>query len=267
MAPNNVVIISSCRASCPWALKRAIFIILLLVIVSLSGCSMRGAGFTPNPANPTRTIAVLPMYNVTTSLDGAEFVREKFTKELGKRHYAVMETAKVNSILQEQTGISLGSQLEMTSPEVLGEILGVDALIYGYLLDFDDVILGLYNARVVRAGFKMVDASTGEVLWSNGKGIKFIIVAGDLGLVAGIGKEIVDTTGGFDDLDKIHGLEGIGGLNDWSTVPIVTEKIKDAAILTLGSLVAGKVLGVHLHHEASLMVKEVVRGLPIGPGQ
>ena len=102
------------------------------------------------------------MYNLTNNLDGAEYVRERFTEELARRQYAVMETGKVNSILQEQTGISLGSQLEMTTPQVIGEILGVDALIYGYLLDFDDVILGIYNARVVRAAFKMVDVSYGQ---------------------------------------------------------------------------------------------------------
>ena len=92
---------------------------------------------------------------MTNNLDGAEYVRERFTKELDRHQYAVMEPARVTSVLQEQTGITLGSQLEMTSPEVIGEILGVDALVYGYLLDFDDIIFGIYNARVVRAAFKL----------------------------------------------------------------------------------------------------------------
>ncbi|MEE9542234.1 MAG: GNA1162 family protein [Thermodesulfobacteriota bacterium] len=209
---------------------------------------------------------MLPMYNVTTSIDGAEFVRKKFTEELGRRHYTVMDTAEVNSILQEQTGISLGSQLEMITPEVLGEILGVDALVYGYLLDFNDITLGIYNARVVRAGFKMVDTSTGKVLWSRGKGMKFVIVAEDIGIVAAIAKEIIDR-GGSNDLDKIHGIEDIDGLTDWSIVPIEAEKVSEAAIWSVGSMVVTKAFGVHLHHEASLMVKAVVRGLPVGPGQ
>jgi len=242
-------------------------VILLLVIVFLSGCGSRAYRVAPNPGNPTRTVAVLPMYNVTTSIDGADYVRKQFTKALGRRHYAVMDTAEVNSILQEQTGISLGSQLEMTTPEVLGEILGVDALVYGYLLDFDDITLGLYNARVVRAGFKMVDTATGKVLWSGAKGIKFIIVAGNAGLIAGIGKELIDSAGGFDDFDKIHGIEDIKGLNDWSTVPVAVEKTRDAAILSVGSMVVTKVLGVHLHYEASLMLNELVRDLPAGPGR
>lgn len=241
-------------------------LIVLLILFSLYGCSSVPIRVAPNPANPTRTVAVLPMYNVTNSLDGAEYVRERFSKELASRQYVVMEISRVNSILQEQTGISLGSQLEMTTPQVIGEILGVDALVYGYLLDFDNVILGIYNARMVRAGFKMVDVSSGNVLWSGGKGVKFVLFSGDLGFLATLGKEIVDAGGGFDDFDKIKGLEDIGGLTDWTVVPVPVENAGDAAILTLGALVVGKTLGIHLHHEANVMVQELIRGMPAGPG-
>ncbi len=241
-------------------------LIVLLIIFFLSGCSSVGVRVAPNPANPTRTVAVLPMYNVTNSLDGAEYVRERFSEELVRRQYVVMEISEVNSILQEQTGISLGSQLEMTSPQVIGEILGVDALVYGYLLDFDNVILGIYNARIVRAGFKMVDVSSGSVLWSGGKGVKFVLFAGDAGFFATLGKEIIDAQGGFDDFETIKGLEDIGGLTDWTVVPVPVDNMKEAAVLTLGALVIGKTLGVHLHHEANVMVEELTRGLPAGPG-
>ena len=165
-------------------------LIVLLIIFSLSGCSSMGVRIAPNPANPTRTVAVLPMYNMTNNLDGAEYVRERFSEELARRQYAVMETAETNSILQEQTGISLGSQLEMTTPQVIGEILGVDALVYGYLLDFDDIILGIYNARMVRAAFQGGRCKDRhEFLWSDVKGFKFVIFSGDVGFLATIAKE------------------------------------------------------------------------------
>ncbi len=241
-------------------------LIVFLILFSLYGCSSVPVRVAPNPTNPTRTVAVLPMYNITNSLDGAEYVRERFSKELAGRQYVVMDISEVNSILQEQTGISLGSQLEMTSPQVIGEILGVDALVYGYLLDFDNVILGIYNARIVRAGFKMVDASSGSVLWSDGKGVKFVLFSGGAGLLATIGKEIVDAGGGFDDFETIKGLEDIGGLNDWIVIPVEVDGAGDAAILTLGALVVGKTFGIHLHHEANVMVGELIRSLPAGPG-
>ncbi|MBE9531537.1 MAG: DUF799 family lipoprotein [Proteobacteria bacterium] len=237
--------------------------IVLLIIFSLSGCSSLGPTIRPNPANPIRTVAVLPMYNLTNNLDGAEYVRERFTEELSNRQYVVMDTAEVTSILQEQTGITLGSQLEMTSPEVIGEILGVDALVYGYLLDFDDIILGVYNARVVRAAFKAVNVRSGKLMWSNAKGFKFVIFSGDLGLLATIAKELVDSGESF---ETVKGLEDISGLNDWTTVPVPVESIENAAILTLGALVIGKAFGVHLHHESNVMIEELTRNIPAGPG-
>lgn len=241
-------------------------LIVLLILFSLYGCSSVGPMVRPDPYNPTRTVAVLPMYNVTNSLDGAEYVRKRFAKELANYQYDVMGIARVNSILQEQTGISLGSQLEMTTPQVIGEILDVDALVYGYLLDFDNVILGIYNARIVRAGFKMVDVDTGRVLWSDGKGVKFVLFSGGVGLLATIGKEVVDAGGGFDDFETVKGLEDISGLTDWIVIPVAVENAGDAAILTLGALVVGKTLGVHLHHEANVMVGELIRSMPPGPG-
>ena len=239
-------------------------IIVLLIIFSLSGCSSIGPRIAPNPANPNRTVAVLPMYNMTNSLDGAEYVRERFSKELSRHQYAVMDTAEVTSILQEQTGITLGSQLEMTSPDVIGEILGVDMLVYGYLLDFDDVILGLYNARIVRAAFKAVEVKTGRLLWSNAKGIKFVIFSGDVGLIVTIAKELVDSGESF---ETVKGLEDISGLNDWTTVPVPVDDIEDAVVLTLGALVIGKAFGIHLHHEANVMIEELIMNVPAGPGQ
>ncbi len=49
-------------------------------------------------------------------------------------------------------------------------------------------------------------------------------------------------------------------------MPVPVQEVKDAAILTLGALVVGKALGIHLHHEANVMIEELARGLPAGPG-
>ena len=63
-----------------------------------------------------------------------------------------------------------------------------------------------------------------------------------MGLIVTIGKEITDAGGGFDDFETVKGLEDIGGLNDWTVVPVPVEDFEEAAILTLGALVVGKAL-------------------------
>ena len=112
-----------------------------------------------------------------------------------------------------------------------------------------------------------MEVPSGRVLWSNAKGFKFVIFSGDMGLLATIAKEIVDVGGSTDSFETVRGLDDITGLTDWTIVPVPVEDVKSAAVLTLGALVVGKALGVHLHHEADIVVKELTRSIPAGPGR
>ncbi len=251
-------------------MRRAIFFLIIISLPGfLWGCRAGGDNwYSANPANPVRSVAVLPMYNVTNHVEGPEMVRKLVVELLEDKHYAVMPTGEVDKILQERMGITLGSQLEMTTPEALGAELKADALLYGYLLDFDDVIFGVYNSRAVRAGFRLVDAVSGSVIWSGGKGIKTVVVSGnDTGLAIGIGKELLDEAGGRSEIfDVIEGLDGVPGLTDWQIVPLAIGEAKETAVLVIGAKVLGKALGVHLKYESDLAVRGAMGGMPSGPG-
>lgn len=117
---------------------------------------------------PPESLAVLPFANFTTDLDGPVIVRFLFHKHLPKRGYKVIPIEAVDELLQKQ-GITDAGQLSAISPQELGEKLKVDALIYGDLLEFKYVTLGIYNTRTVHANFKMVDARTSKTLWEDEK--------------------------------------------------------------------------------------------------
>ncbi len=165
----------------PW--KKAVATVSLIGCLSLTACVTEPPiGAIPaNPTNPIRTVAVLPLINDTNDVDGPMYVREKLTKELESYHYAIKPMNEVDQILKEQMGITLGSQLDLTTPQKLCELLGVDGVFYGSLDDFSHKVLASYDVRRVRIRMKLVDCKTGQTVWKNGIGVKLVIV-GALGI-------------------------------------------------------------------------------------
>lgn len=139
--------------------KRVGTVYLLSVIMLFAiGCVPMKPRVTYNPSNPIKTVAVLPVLNHTTDVEAPEKLRLAFEKELGYFGYKSKPLAEVNQILKNELGITIGKQLDLTNPVELGKKLGVDAVIYGTLYDFDEKTTGVLDIRRVKAGFKMVIA-------------------------------------------------------------------------------------------------------------
>jgi len=91
---------------------------------------------------------------------------------LGQFFYVIKPASEVDQILKDQMGITLGSQLDLTTAQKLGQALGVDGVFYGSLDEFSEKITGVYNVKRVRLRSKLVNCKTGETVWKNGIGIK-----------------------------------------------------------------------------------------------
>jgi hypothetical protein len=206
------------------------------------------------------------MYNVTNDVEGPLLVRELMAERVEQGYYRTVPLDILDKELLEKTGITLGSQLELISPDKLGKILEVDGLLYGYLLDFEDVTTGLVNVKRVRAGFRLVQVSTGKTIWAEGLGVKSLFAAVDM---AAVSLPIILNEGGDSvPFSAIKGLSEIPGISEWHmTRVIVTEKAEGAAALYLGEKIFTHAFGVHLRLEAVDMVNRLVRTLPSGPGR
>ncbi len=217
----------------------------------------------PNPANPVRTIAVLPMYNATNDVDGPQMIRRMIFESAANLHYDAMPLDELDVKLSDSFGVTLGSQLDLLDPIALGEGLSVDALLYGYLLDFDTVTTGLYNVKKVRAGFKLIDAKTGRLIWANGRGVRSVVTSeGAAGrAVAGLAVP----SNNLDEFKTIKGIEAIPGLGDWKLISRQEKKAGDAAIFSLGERLITTAVGAHLKMESSEMLEAILAGFPAGP--
>ncbi|MBI4948805.1 MAG: DUF799 family lipoprotein [Deltaproteobacteria bacterium] len=246
-------------------MRKRLFVLSVFLLFIAAACVAPQRRVRPDPSNPVYTVAFLPMYNATNDVDGPRTVREAFFKRLDNMNYQPKPLSEVDQTLMDRMGITLGSQLELTSPKELGETLGVDGVIYGYLLNFDDVTTGLYNMKKVRAAFKLVDTRTGRVVWARGLGVKSALAGGDVGVGVTLLKEIKgDGLEGFKD---IKGLSEVPGLTDWQILRAgKTEKVEDAAMIAIGEKLFSKALGMHLKFETDEMIDKLRASFPAGPG-
>lgn len=252
------------------------FIACLLLLIVFIGCAAPKRYVQPNPANPIKTIAVLPMVNQTNDIEGPEKVRAMFAERLPEWQYVVKPISEVNQILRDELGITLGSQLDMTTPQELGQKLGVDGVIYGALFDFDEKITGVLNIRKVRAGFKLVDTKTGSVVWGNGQGVRSEtrMAKGDTGALAGVASEVSKAQ------DRSEGKEmkeaaDYPGVQNWHSLPpeeAISEQVgKGGALAAFASGLAEKAIkkaaGVFLARESEIMLGMIFSSIPPGPGK
>lgn len=221
----------------------------------LMSCALPAHTIAPNPSNPINTVAVLPIYNATNDVEGPRTVRELTEKRVQRWHYNSKPLSEVDQILKDQMGITLGSQLDLTTAQKLGAALGVDGVLYGYLLNFDDITTGIYNEKRVRAGFRLVDTKTGKVVWAGGRGVR-----NESGAAGSIASSRDDGIGG---LKSVPGIAEIPRLDEWEKAG----EASDASfMMAMGGKLLDKATGGYLKAETEAMLNKVFGNFPAGRG-
>ena len=230
------------------------FFFLVVLTSAIGGCAIPHMPLPTDPSNPLKRVALLPMKNDTSDVDGPNTVRAKMVEALTKRSYVVMDTKESDQILRDRMGINLGGQLELTTPQKLGETLGVEGVLYGELIDFDETITGLYNAKKVRGKFKLVSTMTGQPLWERGLGVK--TEQGTSGLASSLVKL------------GARAADAREKEAPWVTIQSQTTNQSTGSSfgMGLGLSLLSKAIGSHLDTESKELARLVTDNLPWGPG-
>ncbi len=230
------------------------FLLLVLLTSVIGGCAIPHMALPTDPSNPLKRVAVLPMKNDTNDVDGPDVVRQKMAEALTNRSYVVQDLKETEQILRDRMGISLGGQLELTTAQKLGETLGVDGVLYGTLMDFDETTTGVYNARKVRGKFKLVSTAMSQTVWERGLGVKS--EQNTTGLASGLTTLAARAA---DARDKEA---------PWVLLSSTTtnQSLKDSFIMGLGTKLLTKAIGIHLDYESKELARRVTDNLGWGPG-
>jgi len=128
--------------------------IIFLLAIMLIACGPSAKFVSPDYEKP-QTIALLPINNQTTDVNGAMVFRNLLYEKLRDKKYAkLLDIAVVDSLLNEQ-GITDGGQLTTISKEELFQALSVDGLLFLDLLACDYQTLGFSETRKVEANCKL----------------------------------------------------------------------------------------------------------------
>ena len=138
------------------------------MILLLGGCAGRPHySLVPDyKAKPPRSIAVLPAQNETVNLKAPEEFRPLVHSAITAKGYETPGIADIDKKLHEK-GIHEGGQIHSLTPQELGKLLGVEAVLYTTVTEFSTSYLVAYASMTVGARFELKDAKTGEKLWES----------------------------------------------------------------------------------------------------
>jgi TolB-like protein len=133
----------------------------LLLAVTAAGCNTasrtwRAEGLS---ADGMGTVAIIPFENLAGYPNAGHVMADLLEAELLARGAPdLMPGTEVREALAEHEGTVL-------SPEALGRVLGVDAVIVGRVTEYKYKV-SLGEEPAVGVSVRLIDTATGEVLWS-----------------------------------------------------------------------------------------------------
>ena len=154
-------------------MKKSIIIALigLLFIFGNLSCAIRKIiNPLPNPAvldeeQLPHKVAILPFVNKTPNPEGAETVRKMFYNFFSSLNYIDLELAVIDESLKR---VDLYQEIvagKDFSPQELGPLLGVDAIIYGEVLSLGKIYALVYTDNQAGLKAQMIRSKTGKVIW------------------------------------------------------------------------------------------------------
>jgi len=112
-----------------------------------------------------KTVAVMPFVDLSKSKEGFDTMRKGFYNHFSSLPFKDMELYRVDTSLRK-AGLTDPEKISKMPPQELGKILGVDAVVFGEVSNFDKLFAVMYSQVSVGAEIKMYDTKTGNFLWS-----------------------------------------------------------------------------------------------------
>jgi hypothetical protein len=150
-------------------LKHQASCFLLLFLFSCTSFSSQraidsvSATWIPKDAPPP-TVAIMPFDNLTSDEEMGSLVRKSFYNHFSSKNYKDIELSTVDRGLESIQRTQAGTWREVP-PEILGQYLHTDYVIYGKVKDYQKIFLGVYSQIVLTVEVEMVECRSGKGVW------------------------------------------------------------------------------------------------------
>jgi hypothetical protein len=148
------------------------FIRVLVLIIAASGtsCALRMFQPPPEPAVlekvqlPSR-VAILPFVNKTSTPEAGTIVRRMFYNFFSSLNFRDLEPFEIDDNLRLNDLYTEVINGKNVSPQKLGHLLGVDAVIYGEVISLGKIFALVYSDNQAGLKARMVDCTSGQTIW------------------------------------------------------------------------------------------------------
>jgi hypothetical protein len=154
------------------AVKPIVILTAVLIIPALNtSCALRMFEPDPEPTIlkqkklPTK-VAILPFVNNTSTPEAGVLVRRMFYNFFSSLNYRDLEPFVVDENLRLNDLYTEVTSGKTVSPQQLGQILGVDAVIYGDVITLGKIFALVYSDNQAGLNARMVSCKTGQTIWA-----------------------------------------------------------------------------------------------------
>jgi hypothetical protein len=155
-----------------WKYKRIFLAVCAFLILGCGGTlpSFVGPDFN---TRGIRLIALMPVDNKTKDKQAASILRKELLEELYFKGYPKIPLDVIDEKIEESKKKNLVTKDRRIPPGVIGELLGIDAVMYCTLSEWETSLRYVYAPTTVAASFELMSTKTGEIIWtSNQKVVK-----------------------------------------------------------------------------------------------
>jgi len=149
-------------------LRASIFSLFVMVILAACGSTGIMEALKPEVSDESRLphkVAILPFVNQTSNPEAAAVVRKMFYNFFSSLNYLDLEPSSVDEKLNTKNYNKKIAAGEVVSPRQLGQMLGVDAVVFGEVLSLGKVYAVLYSDSQASLRARMVSCHSGQIIW------------------------------------------------------------------------------------------------------
>jgi hypothetical protein len=162
-----------------------------VVMLVLAGCTQTPPkDYTAFRSAAPRSILIVPAINRSVEVTAADYFLSTITRPVAERGYYVFPVHLVKRLLEDD-GLSDANLVHAGDPKRLGSLFGADAILYVTIERWDSQYVVLSTTTTVEISYRLVDAHSGEQLWTEDRKLVYQPQASGGGSAAGLIAQLV----------------------------------------------------------------------------
>jgi len=150
--------------------KPGAYLFGFVILVILAACAATEIAEAPQPKVAAESrlphkVAILPFVNQTSNPEAAAIMRRMFYNFFSSLNYLDVEPAFVDEKLTEENMYQKITAGEAVSVQELGQMLGVDAVVFGEVLSLGKIYAVLYSDTEASLRARLVSCQSGQTIW------------------------------------------------------------------------------------------------------